>query len=266
MGGRARGQIWRYAPQYRRPRHFHSEPELNLVTAGSGTFGAGSAEIIVARGDLLFWLPGEEHELLDASANFDLFVVGLAPEWSERVLGVNLASALGGPRRTRLAPVVTERLHQLCAGTVGGDTSALEQRVGDWWRDAHVNRLESPEKHPLTRRTLASVLERPELGRAAVAHLVRGHPSEVSRHFRDNLGITFTAFRARQRLLRFIELVDRGATHLAAALDAGFGSYSQCHRVFRRALGCSPRGFFCADVRRAMSEAFHPIGDLVPPG
>ena len=30
----------------------------------------------------------------------------------------------------------------------------------------------------------------------------------------------------------------------AAALDADFGSYAQCHRTFQRALGCSPRDYF----------------------
>jgi AraC-like DNA-binding protein len=27
---------------------------------------------------------------------------------------------------------------------------------------------------------------------------------------------------------------------LAAALEAGFGSYPQFHRIFRRVMGCSP--------------------------
>jgi hypothetical protein len=40
MAGAARGPIWRYAPRYRGARHFHGEPELNLVLAGSGIFGA----------------------------------------------------------------------------------------------------------------------------------------------------------------------------------------------------------------------------------
>jgi AraC-like DNA-binding protein len=31
---------------------------------------------------------------------------------------------------------------------------------------------------------------------------------------------------------------------LDACLRAGFGSYAQCHRVFRHSLGCSPRSYF----------------------
>ncbi len=77
MAGRTRGQIWAYAPQYRRPRHFHPEPELNLIAAGVGIFGAGGSVFSVSAGDLLWWLPGQDHVLVDASPDFELVVVGL---------------------------------------------------------------------------------------------------------------------------------------------------------------------------------------------
>jgi hypothetical protein len=34
-----RAQAWRHQPAFLRPRHFHEEPELNLVTRGTATFG-----------------------------------------------------------------------------------------------------------------------------------------------------------------------------------------------------------------------------------
>ena len=52
---KARAQIWHHVPATRRPRHFHAEPELNLVTAGSGAFGMGEKVLPVAAGDLLWW-------------------------------------------------------------------------------------------------------------------------------------------------------------------------------------------------------------------
>ncbi len=50
-------------------------------------------------------------------------------------------------------------------------------------------------------------------------------------------------FRNRIRLGRFFNLYGTGQRHtmLHAALEAGFGSYPQFHRVFKRELGCSPR-------------------------
>ena len=77
-----RAQVWRHAPQFRRPRHFHDEPEINLVVAGSGRFGVGDTTFTAQAGDLLWFTPGQDHVLLEASDDFDLFVVALTPELS----------------------------------------------------------------------------------------------------------------------------------------------------------------------------------------
>ena len=60
MARRRGSQIWRYAHEYReyrRPHHFHAEPELNLVVTGSAAFQSGEVSIAVAAGDLLCWPP-----------------------------------------------------------------------------------------------------------------------------------------------------------------------------------------------------------------
>jgi AraC-like DNA-binding protein len=73
------------------------------------------------------------------------------------------------------------------------------------------------------------------------------------------MGVTLGAYRTRLRLLKFVEAVDAGADSLlSAALEAGFGSYSQCHRVFHRTLGCAPRAFFGTSLRRQMGDTFSP--------
>jgi AraC-like DNA-binding protein len=264
MAGAARGQIWQYAPRYRRPRHFHPEPELNLITAGSASFGVGVATLPVAAGDLVWWLPGQDHELLEASPDFDLYVIGLAPALSERVLGTGRAPAYSGPTKVRLAPHALARLRARCATPIDGhEPSAVETRVGDFWREAHALRAGASGMHALTRRALASMLERPDLGRAQVARRARGYPSEVSRHFHENVGLTLTAFRTRLRLLRFIGMADGGASNLlSSALAAGFGSYSQCHRTFQKTFGCAPRDFFLAGVKTTMRDAFSPFAHL----
>jgi AraC-like DNA-binding protein len=54
--------------------------------------------------------------------------------------------------------------------------------------------------------------------------------------------------------------VDHGANNLlSASLAAGFGSYSQCHRAFRRELGCSPRDFFDSGLRTMMRDMIAPM-------
>lgn len=258
IAGDARAQIWRYAPEYRRPRHFHAEPELNLVVAGSGTFRSGDARIPVGAGDLLCWPPGRDHELAQASPDFDLFVIGARPDFSERVLGTRNRMALAGPTCIRLAPAAQAQLLELCGCFPDtADRVAIETRVGALWREGHAARLRQPAGSALARRTLETLLEQPELARDQRSRLVHAAPSELSRAFHRQLGSTLSSYRSRLRLLAFIEIVDAGEeTLLAAALRAGFGSYSQCHRTFQHTLGCAPGAFFGSALRRTMADTF----------
>ncbi|HEU4576770.1 MAG TPA: AraC family transcriptional regulator [Polyangiaceae bacterium] len=255
--GSRRGQLWRYAPEYRRPRHFHNEPELNLVMAGSGSFAAGKVRFEVEAGDLLCWPPGQDHELLQASADFDLFVVGLAAEFSERVLREQNALALAGPTCVRLDPITLSRLRSLCRfPSLGLEPAVIEAHVATFWREAHQRRLAARDRHPVGRRALISLLQHHDLDRLQLARSARGAQSEVSRQFHEHTGLTLTQYRTRLRLLAFIRCVDAGSTLLSAAMQAGFGSYSQCHRTFSTAFGCTPRKFFGSQLRIDMSDAF----------
>jgi AraC-like DNA-binding protein len=262
---KARGQIWHHVPATRRPRHFHAEPELNLVTGGTGTFAMGQKALPVAAGDLLWWPPGQDHVLADASPDFDLFVIGVTAEFSYRVLSGTPEVGCVGPIQTRLtAPALAEVKAACVASDAATDVPAIEHKVGEFWHRAHALRRNAHNMHVVTRRTMASLYERPELARSDVARLVRAYPSEVSRCFHSDMGMTLSAFRSRLRLLRFIEAVDDGAKSLlTAALGAGFGSYSQCHRVFQRTLGCTPRRFFETSLRDQMQGALEPWD---PPG
>jgi AraC-like DNA-binding protein len=260
IAGAARGQIWRHQPSTRRPRHFHAEPELNLVTSGRGAFGFGAQVLEVAAGDLLGWTPGQDHELLSASEDFDLFVIGLLPAFSERVLGPDTAATHRGPVRLRLSSQQLAELAPDCLfPALHGDVVAKERAVGELWRRAHGFRGVRPVGHTLTRRSLRFVNEQPEISRDEIARRLHGSPGEVSRHFHSDMGLPLSVYRARVRLLRFIRLVDGGSGFLHAALAAGFGSYSQCHRVFQATLGCAPRVFFTSHRRRAIEDTFAPL-------
>jgi hypothetical protein len=67
-------------------------------------------------------------------------------------------------------------------------------------------------------------------------------PSHLSRLFKAQTGVSISRFRNQQRLQRFQLLYGHGrrTTALAAAVEAGFGSYAQLHRVFRELTGRSP--------------------------
>jgi AraC-like DNA-binding protein len=261
MHGATRGQIWRYAPQYRRPRHFHAEPELNLIMAGTGRFGSGSAVIDAGPGDVVYWPPGCDHVLLEASPGFDLYVVGVTLDMSDVVLGPERSRQLAGQHRVQLPAREFSQLRSLCAvPAVGLEPSVMEHHMGQLWRAAHDARAKiTGRQRDLGQRALESLLEQPELGRADRARLVHAHPTELSRYFHRKAGLTLTRYRTRLRLLRLIEIVDAGGSSLlGAALEAGFGSYSQFHRAFHQVFGCGPRRFFSGGVRYEIAETFAP--------
>lgn len=253
--------MWHHVPATRRPRHFHAEPELNLIAAGRAVFGYGQATVSVAAGDLLWWPPGQDHVLLDATPELDLYVIGVTPAFSDQVLAGRAPGALGGAARLQLDPGALTNLRAACSAQMSAvDSASVERHVGDLWREANRLRTRLPDHHPLTVRAMRWLLERPDLQRRELASLIHGNASEVSRYFHRDIGLTLVAYRTRLRLIRFIQLVEAGGHNfLAAAIEAGFGSYSQCHRAFQRAFDCTPRVFFGTGVSEEMKGRFVPF-------
>ena len=228
---------------------------------GRATFGYGAASVAVATGDLLWWPPGQDHVLLDATPDLDLYVIGVTPAFSERVSAGGASEAAGVAARLQLDPDTLTSLRTACAAQRGGaDAAAMERHVGDLWRKARGLSARVPGHHPLTVRALRSLRESPDLNRGQLARLIHGNPSEVSRNFHRDLGLTLVAYRTRLRLIRFIQRIEGGdRSFLAAAIDAGFGSYSQCHRAFQQAFDCTPRVFFGTGVSEEMKARFDPF-------
>jgi AraC-like DNA-binding protein len=79
----------------------------------------------------------------------------------------------------------------------------------------------------------------------SLAGLIGLSPSHLSRLFRQQTGLSIVAYRHRIQLERFFAILQNQPhlTVLAAALQAGFGSYAQFHRVFRKQFGCGPREY-----------------------
>ena len=65
-----------------------------------------------------------------------------------------------------------------------------------------------------------------------------------ARIFKAEMGMSLVEYRNRLRLDRVDALLDQGSrTLLQAARDAGFGSYAQFHRIFRKLRGVTPREY-----------------------
>jgi len=249
-----RAQAWRHQPAFRRPRHFHEEPELNLVTRGTARFGIGDEQVTLTRGEVLFFHPGQDHVLLSASADLGLFALALSPELAAHACG-NLSTVAG--RGCQMSEAETARLERALTER-GSMTSAeaFEAPLGELFC---VVRARSNQTHVLSRLALQHVTTDPSVSGVELGSAVCAQPSALSRHFHKDLGIRWVEYRARLRLMAFVKFVDRGHAMSRAALDAGFGSYAQCHRVFTSALGCSPRHYFNGG-RRGVDDALFQAG------
>jgi methylphosphotriester-DNA--protein-cysteine methyltransferase len=115
-----------------------------------------------------------------------------------------------------------------------------------WNRHRAASRSEPVRRvHPAVEH--AARLLRDDAGPTTVHELaaqVNMSPAHLSRLFKSQIGTTIVGFRNQQRLERFMRLRESGeaATLARAALDAGFGSYPQFYRVFKRLTGVGPAG------------------------
>jgi AraC-like DNA-binding protein len=244
LHGRA-AQIWRHQPAYRRPRHFHEEPEVNAVVRGTARLGVGDRTLELGPGELVLFEPGQDHVLLEASADLELFVVALRPALADRVRG-NRPNVLKEKIVLAESEMRDFRERAFSLDEVR-DHAAVERELGDLFASLGARPCTT---HVNSRRAVGELRCAPGISAAELARRLRTAPAQVSREFHRDLGLTLVEFRARLRLMRFVHLVDQGATLTAAALTADFGSYAQCHRAFQRAVGCAPREYF----RGARSE------------
>jgi AraC-like DNA-binding protein/quercetin dioxygenase-like cupin family protein len=263
--GSVHAYVWKYSEVDggRRPRHFHVEPELNVVVRGWAEFGAGESVVRVSQGELIGFPAGQDHVLLSASNDVFFFAVGMAPTLAAKVLGQSgPGHQLAGTVPLHLRPSASEFAALTRRSELILEQAGIEQHCAELWEHVHwlgrdLPRCSDGALHALTHRALRVVSESPEIHLEAIARSARTNASEVSRYFHRDLGMTFVRYRARLRLLRFIELEKGHAGNwLASAMAAGFGSYSQFHRSFAAELGCSPREFFHSGVRQQMDRAY----------
>jgi AraC-like DNA-binding protein len=115
-------------------------------------------------------------------------------------------------------------------------------------------RTSQSERSPVVRRVLDALDQNVLVGARSLAGELSISPGHLTRVFRTEMGVSLVEYRNRLRIERFFELVEQGGNNLlAAALAAGFGSYAQFHRVFRKVVGTTPREYIVG--RRAPTPA-----------
>jgi methylphosphotriester-DNA--protein-cysteine methyltransferase len=105
---------------------------------------------------------------------------------------------------------------------------------------------------PLVERVLQAVSEDLPMTGEQLAVELGVSPGHLARSFKREMGLSLVDYRNRRRIDRFFDAVSRanGSVNLLdAALKAGFGSYAQFHRVYRKFLGTAPREVLAGTAR-----------------
>ena len=112
------------------------------------------------------------------------------------------------------------------------------------------------ERKPIVQRILNALSRDPVASGEFLAREMGISPGHLARSFKTEMGVSLVEYRNRLRVERFFATVDRGGSNLQeAAQEAGFGSYAQFHRVFRKLLGTTPREYLTG--RRATALEPH---------
>jgi methylphosphotriester-DNA--protein-cysteine methyltransferase len=278
------GAVWPFDRAYIRPPHFHGQVELLLIRSGAATIHVGARAERLRAGQVCWILPCLPHVMSDFSPDFDMWVIELeAP-----VVGACWRALTGGGCATTAEAFggvasLGERLAGRLVADVPRDgarqMSELALRIWSAPSTAGVRGMLRALCDLALRVTLSGVgprrassltdlascllLASPLLDRRSLAIDLGVSEGFLSRSFGRDMGASFVEQRARSRVAHFLALVQDGRHNmLEAALDAGFGSYSQFHRVFTRVADVRPRDYFTSGRYRLQ---LYVAGDLIQP-
>jgi len=242
-----------------RRSHHHRELEVNLVVTGRAAYLVSGRRVPLSAGSMIWLFPGQEHLLIEYSADFTMWVLVFRPSLVARCARQEIRQVLasndpGEIFSRRLDGARVEALHHLYHGARDERldhefvNAALHYALVESWRayrfSAEVN--PSTQVHPAVARAARIVSEADApLPLGAIAQKAGLSPARLSRLFQQQVGVTLTAFRQQKCLERFLRIYGAGTRHslIEAALMAGFGSYPQFHRIFCRLMKRSPLAY-----------------------
>ncbi len=262
------GAVWshRFQRDARRASHRHDELEFNLITRGRASYLLGDRRVDLTQGVLIWLFPAVEHLLLHESDDFAMWIVVVRPMALRRGCATPDIAALCQPSPPprdclRLVEADYRDLDDLATRVraVDDDPDAFNAGLG-WllhsaWRATQRGKTagDTAALHPAVERAATILRDNdPTLRLDELARRSGLSASRLSRLFGRQVGLSVTEYRNRVRVDRFITLYANGRrrTMLDAALQAGFGSYIQFHRAFKRHMGCGPAAY-----RRRISTA-----------
>lgn len=251
------GTIWHY--QFRGQNllpHRHDELELNLITKGRATYLLCDSKYSLKPRDSIWLFPAQDHVLLDQSPDFAMWVIVWKPATvaAATMLAANQLLRDDDPAGSfhrHLSQSQIRRLSALCEEIESSDADCRNAGLSylllrAWMEFNTTDRIAVGEDvHPCVERAARLLRDGDDMSLQLLARQVGLSPSRLSRLFKAQTGLAISEFRNRRRLDRFFNIYNHGhrSEISEAAFEAGFGSYPQFHRVFKRIVGESPARF-----------------------
>jgi AraC-like DNA-binding protein len=236
--------------------HVHDEFEVNLVTSGRATYVVAGERRVLRPRSLIWLFPEQEHIVENFTRDFAMWILVFSPEFTAQMVPRipilaerDPGSVLMRPLPSKCVRLLDEIAQELSTGFQPLDCHELGLT---WWLASAWNAYEHGDSedagslHSAVARAMALLREDPSKNLKTLARETRISPSQLSRLFKRQSGVSITDFRNSLRLDAFVDRCDGGRENamFALAKEAGFGSYAQFSRVFRRRMGCSPEAYY----------------------
>jgi AraC-like DNA-binding protein len=242
--------------------------EVNLLTRGTAVYLLEGTLYTLTRGSLFWQRSAADHALIRVSEDLEMWIAVFRPEMLDRICPAAMHQAV-------LSERPTDRVHKRISSEAMKDLSDFARAMQSFTNDVSRSNAalaywllsafsahrrgevfsegaDGGDVHPAVDRAvrlLRSENAPPDVD--ALAQEAGLSPSQLSRVFAKQIGMSIVEYRQRVRLERFREMYGQGRRYniTQAALRAGFGSYPQFHRVFKRYFGFNP-----AEYRRRLGE------------
>ncbi len=253
------GIVWHYKWASRLalwPMHHHAELEVNVVVDGTATYVMNMRRYDLTPGSIVWLFPNQDHLLLQQSPDYVMWIAVFKPALIGSLCSGNdtwplrqadpaghFCRRLNAERTGWLAMLFRELLDAIPNETyfnVGLGFALLAAWSGYQSAD---DLGEGHDIHPAVEQAARLVHNSAEpLGLTEIARRVGLSPTHLCRLFKLQMGLSLVAFRNGQCIDRFVRLYAHGRrrTMIDAAMEAGFGSYTQFYRVFTKHMGCTP--------------------------
>ena len=236
-----------YRPNLKTPNHAHEYAHFGMVLQGALTEIYGSKTRNYQPSALVFHPSGEIHQNLFHETGGRMFVVELAPEWTERAHTYSNALDQSFDCRGGVLGQLAIKLHSEFREMDDIAPLAMEGIVLEMI--AQLTRTSQPVEHrpPRWLEQVREILhaqftEKPTI--SSIAQSVGVHPVHLMRTFNRHYRCTIGEYLCQLRIEYACQQMSNPDLSLAEiASAAGFADQSHFSRTFKRAIGVSPATF-----------------------